>query len=100
MKLKFSAAFALGSAAGRWPAGARRWQRRYLSPVIYSPARGVSLSSFLRGMLSPRSATVLSLTVQNVLCEEVEAALQQLSVGVGERCQLGEARLVVLVEAQ
>lgn len=65
------------------------------------PSQGcLSLSSFLRGMLSPRSATVLSLTVQNVLCEEVEAALQQLSVGVGERCQLGEARLVVLVEAQ
>ena len=51
-------------------------------------------------MLSPRSAAVLSLTVQNVLGEEVEAALQQLSVGVGEGGQLREARLVVLVEAQ
>lgn len=51
-------------------------------------------------MLSPGSAAVLSLTVQNVLGKEVEAALQQLSVGVGERGQLREARLVVLVEAQ
>lgn len=36
-------------------------------------------------MLSPGSAAVLSLTVQNAWRGEVEAALQQLSVGVGER---------------
>lgn len=48
-----------------------------LPPASMSPARGfsLSLSLFLRVILSPRSAAVLGLTVQNVLGKEVQAAL-------------------------
>lgn len=75
VNLKFLAAFALRPLAGRWPAGPRRWQRRQHFPHPPFPSQG-SLSLFLRVMLSLRSVAVLGFTVQNVLGEEVEAALQ------------------------